>query len=268
MATVRITGQPNYKCGITVYHAGRSMHLFSCGVAVRGGAPPVLEVAGDNSIIGTAAGGPDDLPPGAPWPVDNVTILVLRSPVSGQWSCMGRLAGSTRSWSSGVSAGATVNFTDAARGINSFNDADLWYGLGAAAWGGGNLTRGAAVFGYARVFVAVPSIVPADPYGKADVCIAAGGVVVRNATVPASARNATISGLSQNFPYTVHVFAILNTTSTPVRISFLTTDVWARPMPPNYWTLGLFLDSKQLSPGRISSWPDLSGHGHTMKQVR
>lgn len=259
--------QPSYKCGITVYHAGRSMHLFSCGVAVRGGSAPVLEVSGNGAIIGRATGGPDDLPPGSPWPVDNVTLYVLRSPVTGQWSCMGRVGGSARPWMGGVSAAAAVNFSDMTAGIDSFTDPDLWWGPGAAAWGGGNATRGTAVFSYARAFVAPPSVTPADPYGKADACIAPGGVVSRNVTVASTALNATIVGLSQNFPYAARVFALLNTSSVPVRISFVGAPVWARPMPPNHWALGLYLDSKLLTPGRVSSWPDLSGNGHTLKQV-
>ena len=243
------------------------MHLFSCGIAVRVGASPVLEVSGDGAVIGRAAGGPDDLVPGSPWPLDNVSVLVLRSPVSGQWSCMGRIGGSSRPWTGAGGVSAAVNFSDSTSGIDSFNDADLWFGLGAAAWGGSNTTRGVATFGPARVFAAPPSAVPTDAFGKADACITPGGVIARNVSAPASASNATLKGLSQNFPYSVHVYAVLNTSAAPVRISYLTTHVWARPMPPNYWTLGLYLDSKPLTPGRISSWPDLSGNGHTLKQV-
>lgn len=113
----------------------------------------------------------------------------------------------------------------------------------------------------------VPAIAPLDLYGAADVCIAPGGIRAVSVSAFSNASSATISGLSNNFPYTISVQAIDRTTgilsadSDPIEGTFF----WARRSPPRQQRLSLWLNAKWLpSATYLYRWPDASGNEHHM----
>lgn len=144
------------------------------------------------------------------------------------------------------------------------------------AWGGGAGQRASASFDWARTFMPAPAAAPADVNGMADACIAPGTTVVAVtrtvARTAAASYSVIFNGLSQNFPYTTTIVEVASGGATTVYGGYVPL-AWARPMPPRPWQLGALYLARNLVAGSplvapsgssLRTWPDVSGHGHTL----
>jgi hypothetical protein len=150
---------------------------------------------------------------------------------------------------------------------------DLWYGVQVRSKGGSGTFKG--LFSLPRMWRRLPASKPPTITGTADTCFSKTNVQTETVTVGASVRSVTITDLSQNFPYSVFITELQGTTE--VKPTEYIPHVFARPMPPRYWSLGAWYDARPLrsntpvtgvNTAALSAWPDTSGNGHNLRAVR
>jgi len=259
------SAHPNARCGLVLYNAGAGMHLVTCGITRRnGGSTYIVELESANATAAVATTDVGSVAWGA-----TAFFRIERDVTNRLYRCRARssMAAGDTGWTN-VNVTQALTASDVA--LASVDVGDLWHGLAAVSWGGSEATFAAAAFTYARSFVPVPAAAPTDVNGEIDRCIAA-GTTVRPVSVvtAATARTARLTGLSQNFPYSVSVVELRSGGVTVPQAGYV-PHAYARPMPPRPWALGAWYDarlifaSSALAPGtnRLGRWPDSSGRGH------
>ncbi|RYY37419.1 hypothetical protein EON62_01130 [archaeon] len=153
--------------------------------------------------------------------------------------------GDTPDWSS-----VTTRLSLTSGMLDSFSLGELWFGVGAKAYGGTEGTTATAHFDNYRMLQPLPTSMPLDLYGRTDVCTTVTSIGAVSQVVPGSQKWAAFYGLSANFPYTVRVVMTngageVSQPSTPVPGTYF----WARNMPPRAGKLALWLNARGLNSG-------------------